>query len=147
MTRSFLIEDGNNAKAREKRIERAVVTAAIIFLVILIAITAYGLYGLSANREARVSDAQKLAKSHTDITYNVVSGFNEKTGNKFSIAIENPLIEGSWETFDPCTPEQRMLKIGDKVTFIYSEESLIGNKGIGIPSCYLIIYHRANPYR
>jgi prepilin-type N-terminal cleavage/methylation domain-containing protein len=75
------------------------------------------------NYKERQVEIKTYIEAHTGTQYNVVSGWSEKTGNAFALALENPETK-SWEHFLPCSQEQMRLQITDKVKFVALEEPL-----------------------
>ena len=91
----------------------------VLIVVVILGILGYLVYGVYGTREKWKDNNAKMkayAEAHAGIEFNAVSGWNEKSGNAFAIALENPK-EKSWETFLPCTTEQMQIKITDKVRF------------------------------
>lgn len=97
---------------------------------------------LITDKNQRIAAAQASAKSKVGIKYKVVSGWNEKTGNLYSVALENPGTR-TQETFEPCTSVQKSLKEGDEVEFEYNEKVWKGGNGYN-PYCYLPVKAEKN---
>lgn len=78
------------------------------------------------------------AMSYIDTRYEIVSGWNETTGNRYSIGIKN-LETQNWEVFDVCTQEQQNLKQGDIVEFSLIDEDPATSPLRANKNCYLSI--------
>lgn len=105
---------------------------AVLFAVNLIIAT------IRSYNESSETGTKAEAKKMENIEFTVVSGQNEKTGTLFPLGLDNSTTK-EFQTFEPCTEDQKVLKIGEKVTFKYVPDTMSAQGRIDLPSCFLRI--------